>query len=105
MPHISLLIYDYPTRCSVYGSLLPSALRRVIGLHSAASLPSVPSNNKKTGYGPIQLEKTAFLFDLLDMINPADVVESENPVSMEYAGQVFNIIVLLFVNLKVYGFP
>uniref|UniRef100_A0A6N2LI85 beta-galactosidase n=1 Tax=Salix viminalis TaxID=40686 RepID=A0A6N2LI85_SALVM len=65
-----------------------NALRRVIGLHTAASLPSVPSNNGKMGYGPIQLQKTAFLFDLLDNINPADVVESENPLSMESVGQV-----------------
>lgn len=46
------------------------------------------------GYGPIQLQKTAFLFDLLDNINPADVVESENPLSMESVGQVFNFIIL-----------
>lgn len=56
-----------------------------------ASLPSTPPDNEKTGYGPIRLQKTAFLFDLLDMINPADVVESRNPVSMESVGQVFNV--------------
>lgn len=48
------------------------------------------------GYGPIQLQKTAFLFDLLDNINPADVVESENPLSMESVGQMFGF--LLYVS-------
>ena len=78
----------------IYRSLFASALRRVIGLHTTASLPSVPSDNRKMGYGTIQLQKTAFLFDLLDNINPADVVESENPLSMESVGQVVNFIIL-----------
>lgn len=55
---------------------------------SPASLPSVLPDNEKAGFGPIQLQKTALLFDLLDMLDPADVVESENPLSMESVGQV-----------------
>ena len=65
-----------------------SALRRVVQTYSAASLPSVPRDKMKTGYGPIQLQKTALLFDLLDTFDPADVVESENPISMESVSQV-----------------
>ena len=34
------------------------------------------------------LQKTALLFDLLDTFDPVDVVESENPISMESVGQV-----------------
>ncbi|CAK7356865.1 unnamed protein product [Dovyalis caffra] len=69
---------------------------QVIGLYTAASLPSVPSDNGKTGYGRIQLQKTDSLFGLLDMINPADVIESENPLSMESVGQMFGF--LLYVS-------
>ncbi|RVW52020.1 hypothetical protein CK203_068055 [Vitis vinifera] len=54
-----------------------SALRGVVKRHSAASLPSVPSNTEKRGYGPIQLQKTESLFDLIDKIDPIGVVESE----------------------------
>ncbi|EEF34963.1 beta-galactosidase, putative [Ricinus communis] len=91
-----LTSYDYDAPISESGDVDNAkfnALRRVIGVHSAASLPSVPPNNDKTGYGPIQLHKTTFLFDLLDTINPADVVESKNPVSMESAGQMFGFLV------------
>ena len=56
--------------------------------YSSVSLPSVPSNIKKTGYGSIQLQKTAFLFDLLDGIDSAHIVEAENPTAMEYLYQV-----------------
>ncbi|KAH7565491.1 hypothetical protein JRO89_XS09G0217900 [Xanthoceras sorbifolium] len=64
-----------------------SALRRVVEKYSAASLPSIPRDKEKAGYGSIQLQKTALLFDLLDTLDPADVVESENPISMESIGQ------------------
>lgn len=71
-----------------YLSMFDSALRRVIGLYSGFPLPPLPRNIEKRGYGPIQLHKTTFLFDLLDLVNPADLTESQNPVSMESAGQV-----------------
>ncbi|KAJ6348262.1 hypothetical protein OIU76_004684 [Salix suchowensis] len=90
--------YDYDAPISESGDVENAkfnALRRVIGLHTTASLPSVPSNNGKMGYGPIQLQKTAFLFDLLDNINPADVVESENPLSMESVGQMFGFLLYI----------
>ncbi|KAF9685142.1 hypothetical protein SADUNF_Sadunf03G0023700 [Salix dunnii] len=90
--------YDYDAPISESGDVKNAkfnALRRVIGLHTTASLPSVPSDNGKMGYGPIQLQKTAFLFDLLDNINPADVVESENPLSMESVGQMFGFLLYI----------
>ncbi len=68
--------------------LLLSALRRVIKAYSAVGLPSVPSNNEKTGYGRIHLQKKEFLLDILKRISSTDVVESENPMSMESVGQV-----------------
>lgn len=70
--------------------ILLSALRRVIAKYSAVPLASVPSNNKRTAYGSIKLEKTAFLYDTIDLKNLIDMVESENPASMEATGQVYN---------------
>ncbi|GMP35104.1 hypothetical protein CsSME_00007698 [Camellia sinensis var. sinensis] len=57
--------------------------------YSETSLPSVPSNNEKTGYGRIQLQKTAFLFDTLNIKDAVGVAEFESPISMESAGQMF----------------
>lgn len=74
---------------STYKRVLISALQGVVKRHSAAPLPSVPSNNEKKGYGLIQLRKTESLFDLIGKIDPIQVVESENPSSMESVGQVF----------------
>ncbi|KAK8581154.1 hypothetical protein V6N12_071393 [Hibiscus sabdariffa] len=68
------------------------AIRRVLGKYSSVSLPLVPPNNKKTGYGSIQLKRTAFLFDLLDEIDSAHIVEAENPTAMEYLNQMFGFV-------------
>ncbi|KAJ9179335.1 hypothetical protein P3X46_011138 [Hevea brasiliensis] len=93
-PDITSYDYDAPIKESGdVDNAKFNALKSVIGRHSATSLPSVIPNNEKTGHGAIQLQKTAFLFDLIDMINPADVVESRNPVSMESVGQMFGFIV------------
>ena len=64
-------------------------MRGVIAKYSATSLPPVPKNNEKTGYGGIQLEKTSSLFDILDSNLLTKAIESDNPISMEAAGQVF----------------
>ncbi|XP_050232646.1 beta-galactosidase 17 isoform X2 [Mercurialis annua] len=93
-PDLTSYDYDAPIRESGdVDNAKFHALRRIIGQYSAVSLPPVPPNTDKTGYGPIQLQKTAFLFDLLNVINPADMGESENPVSMESAGQMFGFLV------------
>lgn len=65
--------------------VLLSALRRVIEQYTAESLPAVPPDNEKIGYGSIHLTKTG---NLLDMLHHFDVVESENPIPMESVGQV-----------------
>ncbi|KAM0011904.1 putative beta-galactosidase [Helianthus debilis subsp. tardiflorus] len=84
-----LTSYDYDAPISESGDVDGAkfnALRGVIAKYSATSLPPVPLNNKKTGYGHIQLEKTSALFDI-DLSTKA--IESENPISMEAAGQMF----------------
>lgn len=60
----------------------------MIEQYSAVSLPPLPRNNKKTGYGNFRLQRSAFLFDMLDKIDHADVLESDDPVSMEVFGEV-----------------
>ncbi|KAI3671640.1 hypothetical protein L1987_87380 [Smallanthus sonchifolius] len=87
-----LTSYDYDAPISESGDVDGAkfkALRRVIAKYSATSLPPVPANNKKTGYGRIQLEKTASLFKTLDIDLSTKAIESENPISMEAAGQMF----------------
>ncbi|KAL6972712.1 Beta-galactosidase 17 [Sarracenia purpurea var. burkii] len=85
-----LTSYDYDAPIKESGDVDNAkfkALRLVINKYSSASLPSVPSNNQKTGYGDIQLQKTAFLFDTLNIKDAIDVFKSESPISMESAGQ------------------
>lgn len=66
-----------------------SALRKVIKKYSAVSVPQIPPNNGKQGYGNIEVKKLSSLFDVLHTIsNSEDVVESKNPVFMESVGQV-----------------
>ncbi|KAK4269231.1 hypothetical protein QN277_022417 [Acacia crassicarpa] len=80
--------YDAPIRESGdVNNAKFNALRKVIAQYSSAHLPSVPSDNGKAGYGPIHLQKRAFLFDMFDLANPSKVIESENPLSMESVGQ------------------
>uniref|UniRef100_A0A5B7BUK6 Beta-galactosidase n=1 Tax=Davidia involucrata TaxID=16924 RepID=A0A5B7BUK6_DAVIN len=94
-----LTSYDYDAPIKESGDVDNAkfkAIRRVIEKYSTSSLPPFPSNNEKTGYGRIQLQKTAFLFDVLDNKDRIDVVETENPTSMESAGQMFGF--LLYVS-------
>ena len=83
--------------------VLYSALRTVINKYSAASLPPVPSNNEKTGYGHILLQKTAFLFDTLNIEDATYASKSKSPISIESAGQVHEFHDLLLVKLIVSG--
>lgn len=62
-----------------------SELRRVIERYSEESLPSVPSDNERMGYGSVRLLKKG---NLLDMLHSFEVIESENPLPMESVGQV-----------------
>ncbi|KAL4565199.1 hypothetical protein LXL04_029284 [Taraxacum kok-saghyz] len=87
-----LTSYDYDAPVSESGDVDGAkfkALQSVIAMYSAASLPPVPKNNEKTGYGGIKLEKTSSLFDILDSNLLTKAIESDNPISMETAGQMF----------------
>ncbi|KAK7325113.1 hypothetical protein VNO77_29199 [Canavalia gladiata] len=87
-----LTSYDYDAPIREAGDVDNSkfnAIRRVIARYSSVHLPSVPSNNEKTSYGPIHLQRKAFLFDMFDSTNSSNVFESETPMSMEYVGQLF----------------
>lgn len=68
--------------------VLFAALRSVIAKYSSMPLASIPANNEKIAYGSIKLDKISFLYDTMRMKDLVDVVESENPLSMEAIGQV-----------------
>ncbi|XP_059456534.1 beta-galactosidase 17 isoform X2 [Corylus avellana] len=96
-PDLTSYDYDAPIRESGdVDNAKFKALRRVIKQHSAASLPSVPSNNEKTGYGQIHLQKKELFFDILNRTDSIEVVESKNPLPMESVGQMFGF--LLYVS-------
>lgn len=87
-----LTSYDYDAPISESGDVDGAKfkeLRRVIAKYSATSLPPVPKNIEKTGYGRIKLEKMSSLFDILESNVHIKPIESENPISMEAAGQMF----------------
>ncbi|KAG8362986.1 hypothetical protein BUALT_BualtUnG0016800 [Buddleja alternifolia] len=89
-PDLTSYDYDAPIRES--GDVDNSkykALRRVIAKYSAEPLPAVPSNNEKTAYGRIKLDKISYLYDMIDIKDLADLVEYESPISMEAIGQMF----------------
>ncbi|CAL1376535.1 unnamed protein product [Linum trigynum] len=93
-----LTSYDYDAPISESGDVDGAkftALRKVISLHSATSLPQVPANIRKIGYGPINLHKTSSLFDLLDLEKSIEAVESVDPLPMESLGQMFGFVVYI----------
>ncbi|XP_027340911.1 beta-galactosidase 17 isoform X2 [Abrus precatorius] len=93
-----LTSYDYDAPIKEAGDIDNSkynAIRRVIARYSSVPLPAVPSNNAKTRYGPIHLQRKAFLFDMFDFANSTNVFKSETPMSMEHVGQLFGF--LLYV--------
>lgn len=94
-----LTSYDYDAPIKESGDVDNAkfkALHRVIKKYHAASLPSVPSDNKKSGYGRIRLQKSSTLFDTLNIEGAINVAESQNPISMESAGQMFGL--MLYVS-------
>ncbi|KAK4719154.1 hypothetical protein R3W88_017492 [Solanum pinnatisectum] len=87
-----LTSYDYDAPIKESGDIdnpKYQALRRVIAKYTAAPLPSVPSNTEKKAYGPIKLQKTKSLFNIVDTTYFDGVTESENPLAMESLGQMF----------------
>ncbi|KAK4591088.1 hypothetical protein RGQ29_021328 [Quercus rubra] len=96
-PDLTSYDYDAPIReTGDVNNAKFKAIRSVIKKYSAKSLPSVPPNKEKAGYGPIDLQKKEFLFDILNRINSIGIVKSETPISMESVGQMFGF--LLYVS-------
>lgn len=62
----------------------------MIKKYNSAPHSIIPSNKQRKAYGPIKMQITSSLFDLVSMTDPADVISSANPISMESAGQVCN---------------
>ncbi|PQQ09876.1 beta-galactosidase 17 isoform X1 [Prunus yedoensis var. nudiflora] len=92
-PDLTSYDYDAPIRESGdVNNAKFKALRRVVEQYSSVSLPAVPSDNEKKAYGSINVTKTGNLFELIHYF---DVVESDNPISMESTGQMFGF--LLYV--------
>ncbi|KAJ6794616.1 beta-galactosidase 8 [Iris pallida] len=74
-----------------------ASLRSVIEKYSRTSLPQFPSNNVTSKFGTVKVSKVASLFESLDVVcDPVEVIETEFPVSMESAGQMFGF--LLYVS-------
>lgn len=63
----------------------------MIKKYNVASHSIIPSNKQRKAYGPIKMQMTTSLIDLVSMADPADVIISANPISMESAGQVCNV--------------
>lgn len=92
-----LTSYDYDAPISESGDVDTAkfrALRRVLERYAAVSLPPVPSNNKKAGYGYVQLEKNSSLFDIIGVQNNPDV-ESADPIPMESVGQMYGFLLYM----------
>ncbi|KAJ4806944.1 Beta-galactosidase [Rhynchospora pubera] len=88
-----LTSYDYDAPIKEYGDVNNpkyKELRRVIRKYAAAPLPSFPSSIATEAYGIVKLNKMFSLFEALYLFsNPTKTVESENPIPMESAGQMY----------------
>ncbi|AEE35401.1 beta-galactosidase 17 [Arabidopsis thaliana] len=87
-----LTSYDYDAPIKESGDIDNpkfQALQRVIKKYNASPHPISPSNKQRKAYGSIKMQMTTSLFDLVRMTDPADVITSANPISMESVGQMF----------------
>lgn len=95
-----LTSYDYDAPIKESGDVENpkfKALRRVIEKYSGISLPQFPSNNDGARYGLVKFSRNASFFDLLDALcDPMEVVNTEEPMTMESVGQMFGF--LLYVS-------
>ncbi|CDO97907.1 unnamed protein product [Coffea canephora] len=90
-----LTSYDYDAPISESGDVDNAkykALQRVISKYTVEEPTSVPPDNQRATYGRIELQKSAFLFDIVDNPELISVVESEIPLSMESVGQMFGFV-------------
>ncbi|CAH2066993.1 unnamed protein product [Thlaspi arvense] len=87
-----LTSYDYDAPIKESGDVDNpkfQALQRVINKYNDAPRSTTPSNKQRKAYGPIKMQRTTSLLDLVSMTDPADVITTANPISMESAGQMF----------------
>ncbi|KAJ0985530.1 hypothetical protein J5N97_003886 [Dioscorea zingiberensis] len=88
-----LTSYDYDAPIKESGdvqNLKFKALRNVIQKYSRGSLPPFPTNNEIARYGPVKVSKVASLFQVLHALcDPIQVIETDQPVSMESIGQMY----------------
>uniref|UniRef100_A0A1J3KAF8 Beta-galactosidase n=1 Tax=Noccaea caerulescens TaxID=107243 RepID=A0A1J3KAF8_NOCCA len=87
-----LTSYDYDAPIKESGDIDNpkfQAIQKVIKKYNAAPHSVIPSNKQRKAYGSIKMHMTTSLVDLLSMVDPADVISSPNPISMESAGQMF----------------
>ncbi|KAL8159264.1 hypothetical protein V2J09_000801 [Rumex salicifolius] len=95
-PDLTSYDYDAPIKeCGDVDNPKFVALREVIARCSKTSLPPVPPNVKKTAYGYIQLQKTGFLLDAIDIENDSHAIESTSPIAMEYVGQMYGFLLYI----------
>ncbi|XP_010262091.1 PREDICTED: beta-galactosidase 17 [Nelumbo nucifera] len=93
MPDLTSYDYDAPIKeTGDVDNLKFKALRSVIRQYTTVALPPIPSNNEKSGYGTIKVQKHASLFDKIANV---DMVESETPIPMELMGQMFGFLLYL----------
>ncbi|KAM0938187.1 putative beta-galactosidase [Dioscorea sansibarensis] len=88
-----LTSYDYDAPIKESGdvqNLKFEALRNVLQKYTRGSLPPFPSNNERTRYGPVKVSKVASLLEVLHVLSdPMEVIERDQPVSMESIGQMY----------------
>ncbi|XP_047341549.1 beta-galactosidase 17 isoform X2 [Impatiens glandulifera] len=85
-----LTSYDYDAPIKEFGDVDNAKfkeLQKVISRYTKKSIPPLPADIGKMGYGRIKLHKTAFLLDILNTTNTIVAVKSESPNSMESVGQ------------------
>ncbi|XP_078428926.1 beta-galactosidase 17 isoform X2 [Wolffia australiana] len=88
-----LTSYDYDAPIKEDGdveNLKFRAIRSVIETYTGRSLPPIPPNNERRGYGTVKATEVASFFAIIHTLHdPTEVVVSERPLAMELVGQMF----------------
>ncbi|XP_068647552.1 beta-galactosidase 17 [Aristolochia californica] len=94
-----LTSYDYDAPIKESGDVDNpkfKAIRAVIQRYSRVSLPSVPSDSEKGQYGDLKVQQIISFFEVLNIISdPKEVIEAENPMKMEFFGQMFGFLLYM----------
>ncbi|KAK9131170.1 hypothetical protein Sjap_011657 [Stephania japonica] len=88
-----LTSYDYDAPIEESGDIDNAkfkAIQSVIKQYSKVSSSLVPPTNGRRTYGRLGVRKIASLFDVIETLcAPKDIIEADNPMSMESVGQMF----------------